>query len=84
MRQKQIGWISADTKLTPRAANMPSWAGIPEAQRPFQLRLMEIYAGFFEHVGVDLGSTVSLDYFDRRLVKFNGKINRVDVKLNGG
>jgi hypothetical protein len=33
-------------------------------------------------VGVDLGSTVSLDYFDRRPFKFNGKINRVDVKLN--
>ena len=38
-RQKQLGWIPADTKLTPRAANMPSWASIPEAQRPFQLRL---------------------------------------------
>jgi arylsulfatase len=33
-------------------------------------------------VGVDLGSTVSLDYFDRRPFKFDGKIERVEVKLN--
>ena len=32
-RQKQLGWIPADTKLTPRADNMPSWDSIPEAQR---------------------------------------------------
>ena len=31
--RKQLGWIPADTKLTPRAANMPSWDSIPESQR---------------------------------------------------
>jgi arylsulfatase len=31
---------------------------------------------------VDLGSTVSLDYFDRRPFKFEGKIEGVDVKLD--
>ncbi len=35
-RQKQLGWIPADTKLTPRADNMASWDSIPQAQRPFQ------------------------------------------------
>jgi len=33
-------------------------------------------------VGVDLGSPVSLDYFDRRPFKFDGKIEKVEVKLN--
>lgn len=33
-------------------------------------------------VGVDLGSPVSIDYFDRQPFRFDGKINRVDVKLN--
>ena len=42
-RQKQLGWIPADTKLTPRAESMASWDSIPEAERPFQRRLMEIY-----------------------------------------
>jgi arylsulfatase len=32
-------------------------------------------------VGVDLGSTVSLDYFDRRPFRFDGRINTVDVQL---
>ena len=30
-------------------------------------------------VGMDLGSTVSLGYFDRRPFKFSGKINDVTV-----
>ncbi len=32
-------------------------------------------------VGVDLGSTVSLDYFDRRPFEFGGELNSVEVKL---
>jgi arylsulfatase len=32
-------------------------------------------------VGVDLGSPVSVDYFDRRPFEFNGKIRSVDVSL---
>ena len=35
-RQKELGWIPADTKLTPRADTMASWDSIPESQRPFQ------------------------------------------------
>ncbi|ABE39746.1 sulfatase [Rhodopseudomonas palustris BisB5] len=57
-RQKQLGWIPADTQLTPRTASMPSWDSIPEAQRPFQRRLMEIFAGFVEHVDVQAGRVV--------------------------
>jgi len=33
-------------------------------------------------VGVDLGSTVALDYYDRRPFEFNGKIEKVSVNLN--
>jgi arylsulfatase len=32
-------------------------------------------------VGVDLGSTVSLDYFDRRPFRFDGNIEKVEVIL---
>ena len=35
-------------------------------------------------VGVDLGSPVSLDYFDRRPFRFNGEIERVDVEVFAG
>jgi len=68
-RQKQLGWIPADTKLTPRADNMPSWDSIPEAQRPFQRRLMEIFAGFVEHVDVQAGRVV--DELDRLGIRDN-------------
>jgi arylsulfatase len=57
-RQKQLGSIPANAGLTPRAASMPGWDGIPEAERPFQRRLMEIYAGFVEHVDVQAGRVV--------------------------
>jgi arylsulfatase len=33
-------------------------------------------------VGVDLGSTVSLDYFDRRPFAFDGEITTVNVRLD--
>ena len=32
-------------------------------------------------VGVDLGSPVSLDYFDRRPFQFDGKIEKVEVQI---
>ncbi len=57
-RQKELGWIPADTKLTPRAATMPGWDSIPEAEWPFQRRLMEVFAGFVEHVDVQAGKLI--------------------------
>ena len=33
-RQKQLGWIPADTILTPRAESMPAWSSIPEVAAP--------------------------------------------------
>ena len=62
-RQKQLGWIPASAELTPRAPTMPSWDSIPESERTFQLRLMEIYAGFCEHTDAQVGKLV--DYLDQ-------------------
>ena len=42
---------------------MQGWDDIPEAQRPFQRRLMEVFAGFLEHVDVQVGRI--LDELDR-------------------
>ena len=58
-RQKAMGWIPADTKLTPRHATMPAWADIPESERAFQSRLMELYAGFCEHTDAEVGKLIS-------------------------
>ncbi len=42
---------------------MQGWADIPEEQRPFQRRLMEVFAGFLEHVDVQIERI--LDELDR-------------------
>ena len=42
---------------------MPSWDSIPESERAFQLRLMEIYAGFCEHTDAQVGKLV--DYLEQ-------------------
>ncbi len=62
-RQKKLGWIPADAQLTPRADTMQAWDDIPQDQRPFQRRLMEVFAGFLEHVDVQVGRI--LDELDR-------------------
>lgn len=62
-RQKETEWIPADAQLTPRADSMQGWDDIPEAERPFQRRLMEVFAGYLEHVDVQVGRL--LDELDR-------------------
>ena len=57
-RQKELGWIPKNTKLTPRDASMPSWESIPDAEKPFQRRLMEVFAGFAEHADYNAGRII--------------------------
>jgi arylsulfatase len=57
-RQKQLGWIPENADLTPRAPTMAAWDAIPEFERPFQRRLMELFAGFVEHVDVQAGRVI--------------------------
>ena len=56
-RQKNTGWIPADAQLTPAPTPCcpQSWDEISEEQRPFQRRLMEVFAGFLEHVDTQVG-----------------------------
>ena len=37
---------------------MPAWESIPEAERPFQRRLMEVFAGFVEHADAQAGRVI--------------------------
>ena len=54
-RQKELGWIPASAQLTPRPASLASWDSIPEDEKPFQRRLMELFAGFTEHADYNAG-----------------------------
>ena len=68
-KQKDLGWIPKDTQLTPRAANMPAWDATPGSERAFQLRLMEVFAGFVEHVDAQAGKVI--DELDRLGIRDN-------------
>ncbi len=57
-RQKALGWVPSDGKLTPRDPSMASWDSIPETEKPFQRRLMEVFAGFVEHTDAQVGKLV--------------------------
>ncbi len=57
-RQIEMGILPPSTKLTSRDQTLDSWDSIPEDQRAFQRRLMEIYAGFTEHTDVQVGRLV--------------------------
>ena len=57
-RQKEIGWVPQATELTRRVESMPAWNSILESERPFQLHLMETFAGFVEHTDAQVGGPV--------------------------
>lgn len=57
-RQKAMGWIPESATLAPRPEGLPAWGDIPASERPFQERLMEVYAGFLEHTDVQVGKLV--------------------------
>ncbi|WP_408097130.1 arylsulfatase [Peredibacter sp. HCB2-198] len=58
-RMKEMKWIPENTQLTPRPSTLSSWESIPENQKPFQRRLMEIFAGFTEHADAQAGKVVA-------------------------
>ena len=55
---KAQGWIPQNAQLTPRPPTIPAWDSIPEDQKPFQRRLMEVYAGFVEHADYNAGRVI--------------------------
>jgi arylsulfatase len=68
-RQLEMGIIPPGTKLTPRDATLQAWADIPESQRAFQRRGMELFAGFVEHTDVQVGRLV--DGLEKRGLREN-------------
>jgi arylsulfatase A-like enzyme len=71
-RAKASGWIPDDAVLTERDERLAAWDDIPEDEKPFQRRLMEVAAGFAEHADVQAGRVVdeleSLGYGENTLV----------------
>lgn len=57
-RQLEMGIIPKGTQLTPRDETMQAWDDIPENQKAFQRRGMELFAGFCEHTDHQVGRLV--------------------------
>ena len=70
-RAKTKGWIPQDCSLTQRDETLTAWDDIPEDEKPFQRRLMEVAAGYAEHVDVQVGRITdeleTLGYADNTL-----------------
>ena len=45
-RQKKLGVVPQDTKLTPRPSAIPAWDSLTPDQQKVAARLMEVFAGF--------------------------------------
>jgi len=73
-RQKPLGVIPEDAKLTPRPKEIPAFDDMPEALKPVLARQMEVYAGFLEytdhHVGRLIDVLQNLHQLDNTLIYY--------------
>ncbi|RJR40664.1 MAG: arylsulfatase [Deltaproteobacteria bacterium] len=54
-RQKKLGVIPANAKLTPRPSQIPAWDTLSPERKKIASRLMEIYAGFLAQTDYEVG-----------------------------
>jgi arylsulfatase len=57
-RQKELGVVPAEARLTARHEEIPAWADMPDELKPVLARQMEVYAGFLEHTDHHVGRLV--------------------------
>jgi arylsulfatase A-like enzyme len=58
-RQKELGVIPADAKLTPRDPAFPAWEPLSPDEKKLYARQMEVYAGFQENTDYQVGRVVA-------------------------
>src|SRR5687768_12364895 len=58
-RQKKMGVIPADARLTPRPKEIPAWDEMNSDQKRLFQRQMETFAGFAEHTDAEVGRLVA-------------------------
>ncbi len=57
-RQKKLGVVPPDTKLTPRPSQIPTWDSLTADQKKVAARLMEVFAGFTAQSDHELGRVI--------------------------
>jgi arylsulfatase len=58
LRQRKLGVIPADTRLTPRAPGVQAWDACSPAEKKVFARMMEVYAGYLEQTDYNVGRVV--------------------------
>jgi arylsulfatase len=57
-RQKRLGLVPRNTRLTPRPDSIPSWDSRSAGEKRLYARMQEVFAGFLEHADVQIGRVV--------------------------
>lgn len=57
-RQKKLGIIPADARLTPRPEGIPAWSSLSADERKLYARQMEIYSAFVEQTDYEVGRLI--------------------------
>lgn len=57
-RQKEMGIIPADTKLTPRPKEIPAWNSLSTDEKKLFARHMEVFAGFLAYTDYEVGRLI--------------------------
>lgn len=57
-RQKRLGVIPRDAKLTPRPKEIPAWDSLSPGQQKVAARLMEVFAGFMAQTDHEIGRVI--------------------------
>jgi arylsulfatase len=85
-RQKKLGVVPQDTKLTPRPPEIPAWDSLTPGQKKVAARLMEVYAGFTAQSDHELGrvidSIAEIGQLDNTLIVYIAGDN--GASLEGG
>jgi len=85
-RQKKLGVVPQETKLTPRPAEIPAWESLTPGQKKVAARLMEVYAGFTaqsdHEIGRVIDSIAEIGQLDNTLIVYIAGDN--GASLEGG
>ncbi|MCH9730763.1 MAG: arylsulfatase [Actinomycetia bacterium] len=62
-RQKELGIVPEDAVLSPHDPDVAQWADLSDDERTLYARMMEVFAGFFEHTDHQIGRV--LDFLEQ-------------------
>ncbi len=57
-RQKKLGVVPPDTKLTARSEGLPAWDSLNADQKRLYARMMEVFAGYAAHCDHEMGRVI--------------------------